>query len=110
MLTIKHAEDTNKDYVLCKQNKLTSYICMIKTILLSWFTRNTKNWHISFVIDILNFINTLIPSCEIYEISSFTVILSVSRTNSIVPRRDVDKIFILNFKGTIVVDIPNLIE
>ena len=45
----------------------------------------------------------------IYEIASFPVILSVSRTNSIVPRRDVDKIFILNLQGTIIVDIPYLI-
>ena len=42
----------------------------------------------------------------IYEIASFPAILSVSRTNSIVPRRDVNKIFILNLQDTIIVDIP----
>ena len=26
MLTIKHVQDANKDYVLCQQNILTSYI------------------------------------------------------------------------------------
>ena len=42
----------------------------------------------------------------IYEIAAFPAILSVSRTNSIVPRRDVNKIFILNLQDTIIVDIP----
>jgi hypothetical protein len=48
MLTIKHGENNNKDYVLCIQNNLIIYFSLIKTIFLSWFTRNTKDWHIVF--------------------------------------------------------------
>ena len=45
MLTIKHVGYATKDYALCQQN---NFVCLIKTIFLSWFTRNTKNWNIVF--------------------------------------------------------------
>ncbi|SVB52702.1 uncharacterized protein METZ01_LOCUS205556 [marine metagenome] len=48
MLTIKHVGYATKDYALCQQNNLIFFVCLIKTIFLSWFTRNTKNWHIVF--------------------------------------------------------------
>jgi len=35
MLTIKHAMDANKDYLLSQQNNLLFIFCSIKTILLS---------------------------------------------------------------------------
>ena len=49
MLTIKHVENANKDYFLCQQNNLAIYFLFdFKSIFLSWFTRNTKNWDIFF--------------------------------------------------------------